>query len=88
MIDRAVDPQTGSIRVRLVFPNPHYALRAGMSCIVRVHNLEPAPVILVPGKAVVEQMGEYFLFVAKDTLIATILTQPRKLKRMIKEKLY
>lgn len=69
VIDRAVDPQTGAIRIRLEFPNPQNALRAGMSCIVRVHNLETTPVLVIPGKAVVEQMGEYFVFVAKDTLI-------------------
>jgi membrane fusion protein (multidrug efflux system) len=28
-----------------------------------------APQLVVPGKAVVEQMGEYFVFVAKDTVI-------------------
>ena len=69
VIDRAVDPQTGALRIRLEFPNPDNALKVGMSCVVRVHNLEPAPVLLIPGKAVVEQMGEYFVFVAKDTLM-------------------
>lgn len=67
VIDRAVDPQTGSIRVRLVFPNPDYTLKAGMSCIVRVHNQDVQPQVVIPNKAVVEQMGEYFAFVAKDS---------------------
>src|SRR5579863_10368684 len=67
-IDRAVDPQTGAIDVRLQFPNPEYILRPGMSTVVRVHNQDPAPQIVVPSRAVVEQMGEYFLFVAKDTV--------------------
>lgn len=70
VIDRAVDPQTGTIRIRLVFPNPKNILKAGMSCVVRVRNQETAPQMVVPGKAVVEQMGEYFLYVAKDTVIA------------------
>ncbi len=70
IIDRAVDPQTGSIRVRLVFPNPENDLKVGMSCIVRVHNQDAAPQLVIPGKAVVEQMGEYFVFVVKDTLLA------------------
>ncbi len=70
IIDRAVDPQTGSIRVRLVFPNPDYTLKPGMSCVVRVHNQEAAPVLLIPSKAIVEQMGEYFVFVERDTLLA------------------
>lgn len=69
VIDRAVDPQTGTIRVRLEFPNPKIDLRAGMSCVVRVHNLETTPQIVIPGRAVVEQMGEYFVFVAKDTVM-------------------
>lgn len=69
VIDRAVDPQTGSIRVRLVFPNLHDQLRAGMSCIVRVHNQEKGPQMLIPYKAVVEQMGEYFVFIARDSTL-------------------
>jgi len=69
VIDRAVDPQTGSIKVRLVFPNPKNDLKVGMSCVVRVHNLETKPQMLIPTKAIVEQMGEYFVYVAKDTVV-------------------
>lgn len=69
VIDRAVDSQTGSIRVRLVFPNPKHNLRVGMSCLVRVHNQDTNLQLVLPNKAVVEQMGEYFVFVAKDTLV-------------------
>jgi RND family efflux transporter MFP subunit len=69
VIDRAVNPQTGSIRIRLLFPNPKSYLRAGMSCILRVHNQDPAPQLLIPNKAVVEEMGEYFVYVAKDTVL-------------------
>jgi membrane fusion protein (multidrug efflux system) len=70
VIDRAVNPQTGSVRIRLHFPNPKSSLRAGMSCVVRVHNQDPAPQLLIPNKAVVEEMGEYFVYVAKDTVPA------------------
>lgn len=68
-IDRAVDPQTGTIDIRLSFPNPQYVLRPGMSTVVRVHNQDPNPQIVVPSRAVVEQMGEYFLFIARDTVL-------------------
>jgi RND family efflux transporter MFP subunit len=71
IIDRAVDPQTGTITVRLAFPNPQAVLRPGMSTVVRVHNQDDAPQIVVPSRAVVEQMGEYFLFVARDTVLNT-----------------
>jgi RND family efflux transporter MFP subunit len=69
VIDRAVDSQTGSIRLRLVFPNPKQLLRVGMSCLVRVHNQDAAPQLVVPNRAVLEQMGEYFVFIAKDSLM-------------------
>jgi membrane fusion protein (multidrug efflux system) len=68
VIDRAVDPQTGTIRVRAIFPNPGYTLRPGTSCVLRVHNQESGPRLVVPGKAVVELMGEYFVYLVKDTL--------------------
>jgi len=70
IIDRAVDPLTGSIRVRLVFTNQKYNLRPGMSCIVRVRNQDSTPQIFVPNKAIVEQMGEFFVYEARDTTIA------------------
>lgn len=69
VIDRAVDPQTGSVKVRLVFPNPKNELKVGMSCVVRVHNQDNGPQMVIPGKAVVEQMGEYFVYIAKDTVM-------------------
>ncbi len=63
VMDRAVDPQTGTIRVRLTFPNPGNVLRAGLTCNLRVKNPTGANTILIPYKAVVEQMGEYSVFV-------------------------
>jgi len=71
VIDRAVDAQTGSIRIRLVFPNPKYYLRAGMSCVLRVRNQDTASQILIPSRAITEQMGEFFVFVVKDTALAS-----------------
>ncbi|MBS1686733.1 MAG: efflux RND transporter periplasmic adaptor subunit [Bacteroidetes bacterium] len=65
-LDRAVDPQTGTLKVRLQFPNKERLLRAGMNCDVLVHNASSAPVILIPYAAVTEQLGEYFVYVAAD----------------------
>ncbi len=79
IIDRAVDPQTGTIRVRLVFPNPHERLKAGMSCVVRVHNQDSSPQMIIPNRAVVEQMGEYFVFIVKDTVIQQRDSAKRKM---------
>jgi RND family efflux transporter MFP subunit len=62
-IDRAVDPQTGTIKVRVVFPNEQKVLKPGMNCNVRVQNNSGTQKILIPYKSVVEQMGEYFVYV-------------------------
>jgi membrane fusion protein (multidrug efflux system) len=69
VIDRSVDPQTGTIRIRLVFPNPKHFLRAGMSFVVRVRNMDTTPQLVIPNAAVVEEMGEYFVYLAKDSVI-------------------
>jgi RND family efflux transporter MFP subunit len=63
LLDRAVDPQTGTITARLEFPNKSYSLRPGLTCNVRVLNTIAPGSILIPYKAVVVQMGEYFVFV-------------------------
>lgn len=81
VIDRAVDAQTGSIRIRLIFENPKNFLRVGMSCVVRVHNQDTQPQLVLPGKAVVEQMGEYFVFVARDTLVKDLMAKDTTKKK-------
>jgi membrane fusion protein (multidrug efflux system) len=63
MLDRAVDPLTGTIRVRVVFPNPQNLLRPGLTCDLRVQTSSPSNTLLLPSKATLEQMGEYFVFV-------------------------
>ncbi len=66
LIDRAVNPQTGTIKVRLQFPNPNRQLKTGMSATVRVLSQGGGQQVLIPSKAVTEQMGEYFVYVIKD----------------------
>ncbi|WP_089680763.1 efflux RND transporter periplasmic adaptor subunit [Catalinimonas alkaloidigena] len=62
LIDRAIDPQTGTTTVRLVFPNDENRLRPGMSCLLRVRNDGGGERIVIPSKAITEQMSEYFVF--------------------------
>jgi membrane fusion protein (multidrug efflux system) len=66
LLDRAVDPQTGTIRARLEFPNPQNILKPGMTVNVRVKTSD-TNTILIPSKAITEQMGEYFVFVVGDS---------------------
>jgi membrane fusion protein (multidrug efflux system) len=70
LLDRAVDPQTGTIRTRLIFLDPKNVLRAGLTCNVRVQNKNASGSILIPFKAVVEQMGEYSVFVVNGNKVS------------------
>ena len=63
LLDRAVDPATGTIRARFVFSNPQNALKPGLSCDLRVKSFSRPNSILIPSRALTEQMGEYFVFV-------------------------
>lgn len=67
-IDRGVDNQTATVKVRIEFTNPENQLKDGMSCVLQVLNEQSGHRLLLPYKAVTEQMGEYFVFVAKDTI--------------------
>ena len=70
LIDRAVNPQTGTIRVRVRFPNPDRVLVAGMSGELRVKG-SGRNAVAIPQKAVTEQLGEYFVYVATDSNTVT-----------------
>ncbi len=70
VMDRAVDPETGTIKVRVVFPNPGDELRAGMTCDLRVQNVTSSQSVLIPYRAVVEQMGEYFVYVVRGNRVS------------------
>ncbi|WP_185974410.1 efflux RND transporter periplasmic adaptor subunit [Litoribacter populi] len=66
IIDRAVDRNTGTIQIRLTFPNPEYLLRPGLSATLIVKEEESREVLLVPEQAVQEQMGEFSVFIVEN----------------------
>jgi len=72
VIDRVVDQQTGSIRVRITVPNHDRLLKPGMSCKALVLNVNAGEQVLIPFKAVIEQLGEYFTFVVKDKTVKQV----------------
>jgi membrane fusion protein, multidrug efflux system len=67
VIDRAVDPQTGTMKVRLQFPNSKGLLKAGMNTNVRIKNSTSTTAAMIPYKAVTEQLGEFFVYVVGDS---------------------
>ncbi len=70
IIDRAVDPQTGTIKVRLLFDNPGNILKAGMSANLQILNNSNYQSLLIPYRACVEQMAEYFVYVVNEDTVA------------------
>lgn len=63
-IDRGVDAQTGTITVRVQFANPQHQLKDGLSGVMKVLNTKSGNRLVIPNKAIVEQMGENFVYVA------------------------
>ncbi|SNR68228.1 efflux RND transporter periplasmic adaptor subunit [Hymenobacter mucosus] len=66
-IDRGVNQQTGTVQIRVQFSNPKRELKDGMSAVLNVLNRQSGRRIVIPYKAVTEQMGENFVFIAGDS---------------------
>jgi RND family efflux transporter MFP subunit len=65
-VSNQLDPNTGSIRVRAVFPNVDGGLSAGLFARVRVPTSAPHPALLVADEAVGTDQGQKFLLVVND----------------------
>ncbi len=75
LLDRAVNPQTGTIKARFVFANPQGMLKAGMAASLRMKSSSAEKSLLIPYKSVVEQMGEYFVYLVQgDSVVQRNVT--------------
>jgi membrane fusion protein (multidrug efflux system) len=63
--DRAINPQTGTLTLRAVFPNPEQLLRPGMTGRVRLVYDVAEAAIVIPQKAVTELLGRQFVAVVR-----------------------
>jgi len=61
--DRAVDPATGSYRLRAIFPNPGGQVLPGQFGRVQIKVQTRKGAVVVPDRAVTEQFGTYFVMV-------------------------
>lgn len=68
IIDRGVNSQTGTLKVRIEFANNEGVLKDGMSCVLKVLNNDSGNRVQIPYKSITEQMGEFFVFVSQDTI--------------------
>lgn len=65
-MDRAINRETGTIQIRLHFPNPDDVLKPGLSTTLRVKAINGDPLLTIPQKATMEQMGEISVFVREN----------------------
>ncbi|RKF37657.1 efflux transporter periplasmic adaptor subunit [Sphingobacterium siyangense] len=72
ILDRAVDPSTGTIKVRSKFRNLSNMLRAGMNVTLHVSSVTTKSALVVPYKAIFEQLGVFNLYVVNDSSQAEI----------------
>lgn len=63
LVDRAVDPQTGTIHAELAFKNPNKLLRPGLYGKIRYRTEKRDGALLVPQRAVSELQGQYSVVV-------------------------
>lgn len=66
-VDRAIDPTTGTLKVRISYPNPAANLVAGMVCKLNVLNKSKTQQLTIPYKAVMEQLGENLVYIVGDS---------------------
>jgi len=66
LVDRAVDPLTGTLRVDLAFPNPQKTLRPGLYGKVIAESETVKGALLVPQRAVQELQGTFTVLVAGE----------------------
>jgi membrane fusion protein (multidrug efflux system) len=59
IVNRQVDPSTGTLTLQALFPNPGNILRPGLFSKVRSHEGQEADAVLVPERAVQELQGSY-----------------------------
>ena len=74
VLDRTVDPQTGTLKVEAVFPNPGSYLRPGQFARVRVAVDEKQDAILVPQRAIQEMQGAKTVLVVDSENKASVRT--------------
>jgi membrane fusion protein, multidrug efflux system len=59
IVNRQIDPTTGTLQVQALFPNPDHILRPGLFGRVRLHAGVSHDVAVVPERAVSELQGQY-----------------------------
>lgn len=71
-VDRAINSQTGTLTVRASFANPTNLLRAGMNTTINLESTSSQEEIVIPYKAVFEQLGTFNVYSISDSSTAVL----------------
>jgi membrane fusion protein (multidrug efflux system) len=74
VLDRTIDPTTGTVKVEAAFPNPGGYLRPGQFARLRVAVAERENAILVPQRAVQELQGAKTVMVVDAQNMVSVRT--------------
>lgn len=62
-VDNALNPSTGTIRARVVLPNPNHTLTPGLFARVQLQSAVPSEAILIDDKAVLTDQDRKYVYV-------------------------
>lgn len=65
-VDNRVNANTGTIRMRAVFPNPGGALRAGLFVRIRLPIGAPYQALMIPDEAVLSDQGRKYVYIDNE----------------------
>ncbi|MFP4173945.1 MAG: efflux RND transporter periplasmic adaptor subunit, partial [Candidatus Hydrogenedentota bacterium] len=65
-VNQAIDRQTRTFEVKVQAPNEDHAIKAGAFCVGEFNLPEQEDVLAVPREAVIEQEGEFYVWVADN----------------------
>ncbi len=66
-MDRAVDSNTGTLKVRATFENPNNTLRAGMNLNLNMQSTSSHEELVIPYRAIFEQLGTFNIYTVSDS---------------------
>lgn len=65
-VDNRIHGNTGTIRMRAVFPNPRDTIKSGLFARIRVYIGKPFKTLLIPDEALQSDQGKKYVYVVKE----------------------
>ena len=69
-VDNRIDPATGTMQARAIFPNPDYVLTPGLFARVRLLGKGPYEAMLIPDEAILADQSKKFVYVLGENNLA------------------